>query len=67
MLLGAPGVKPDRMVHRFLYDAAGHAFSDPQAENVIKAVAGQLDVQPHVLDHAIWRYESSKAAGPSGP
>jgi hypothetical protein len=67
MLLGAPGVKPDRMVHCFLRDAAGHAFSDPRAENVIKAVAGQLDVQPHVLDHAIWRYESSKAADPPGP
>ncbi len=35
-----------------------------QAENVIKAAAGQLNVQPHVLDHAIWRYESSKASGP---
>jgi len=62
MLLGAPGVKPDRMVHRFISDAAGHPFSNAQAENVIRAAAKQLDVQPHVLDHAIWRYESSKAA-----
>jgi hypothetical protein len=66
MLLGAPGVKPDRMIHRFLRDAAGHAFSNTQAESVIIAAAGQLDVQPHILDHAIWRYESSKAAGPPG-
>jgi hypothetical protein len=28
MLLGAPGVKPDRMIHRFLKEAARHAFSD---------------------------------------
>ena len=64
MLLGAPGVKPDRMVHRFLSDAAGHPFSDAQAESVVIAAAGRLHVQPHVLDHAIWRYESSKAADP---
>jgi 3-methyladenine DNA glycosylase/8-oxoguanine DNA glycosylase len=67
MLLGAPGVKPDRMVHRFLSDAAGHAFSNTQAEEVIKAAAGRLSVQSHVLDHAIWRYESTKAASPPGP
>ena len=67
MLLGAPGVKPDRMVHRFLSDAAGHAFSNTQAEKVIRAAAGRLNVQSHVLDHAIWRYESTKAASPPGP
>ncbi len=67
MLLGAPGLKPDRMVHRFISDAAGHAFSNTRAENVIKAAAGQLNVQPHVLGHAIWRYESSRPAAPPGP
>jgi hypothetical protein len=66
MLLGAPGVKADRMVHSFLRDAAGHAFSNTRAENVIKAAAGQLNVQPHVLTHAIWRYESSRPATPPG-
>jgi hypothetical protein len=54
------------MVHRFLSDAAGHPFSNAQAENVIRAAAGRLNVQSHVLDHAIWRYESSKAADPPG-
>jgi hypothetical protein len=67
MLLGAPGVKPDRMVHRFLRDAAGHAFSNAQAESVVVAAAERLSVQPHVLDHAIWRYESSKTTDPPGP
>jgi hypothetical protein len=66
MLLGAPGVRPDRMVHRFLRDAAGHAFSDAQAESAVIAAAERLGVQPHVLGHAIWRYESSKAADPPG-
>ena len=67
MLLGAPGARPDRMVHRFLRDAAGHAFSDAQAESAVIAAAERLGVQPHVLAHAIWRYESSKAAGPTSP
>ena len=67
MLLGAPGARPDRMVHRFLRDAAGHAFSDAQAESAVIAAAERLSVQPHVLAHAIWRYESSKAAGPPSP
>ena len=64
MLLGAPGAKPDRMVHRFLSDAAGHPFPNAQAEIAVIAAAERLHVQPHVLDHAIWRYESSKAADP---
>ncbi len=34
MLLGVPGVKPDRMIHRFLKDAAGHSFSNAYAEVV---------------------------------
>ena len=58
MLLGAPGVKPDRMVKRFLADATGHAFSDAKADQAIWAAAEQLDVEPHKLDHAIWSYES---------
>jgi len=67
MLLGAPGARPDRMVHRFLRDAAGQAFSDAQAESAVIAAAERLSVQPHVLAHAIWRYESSKAVGPPSP
>jgi hypothetical protein len=66
MLLGAPGVKPDRMVHGFLRDAAGHAFSGPQAESVVTAAAGHVGVPPHVLVHAIWRCETRRAAAPPG-
>jgi hypothetical protein len=54
------------MVHRFLRDAAGHAFSDAQAESAVIAAAERLGVQPHVLGHAIWRYESSRSAAPPG-
>ena len=57
MLLGVPGVKPDRMIHRFLKDATGHSFSNVRAEQVLRDVAAQFDVQEHVLDHAIWWYQ----------
>jgi ribosomal protein S13 len=61
MLLGAPGVKPDRMIHRFLKEATGHAFTDTEAERTTWAAAEQLCVQSHELDHAIWRFESMRA------
>ena len=62
MLLGVPGIKPDRMIHRFLKDATGHAFTNAYAEQVLRAVATQLGVREHELDHAIWRYESERAS-----
>jgi hypothetical protein len=62
MLLGVPGVKPDRMIHRFLKEAAGHAFSNTQAVEVLHAVAAHFGVREHKLDHAIWRYESQRAS-----
>lgn len=62
MLLGVPGIKPDRMIHRFLKDAAGHAFSNTYAVGVLRAVAAHSGVPEHELDHAIWRYESERAS-----
>jgi hypothetical protein len=61
MLLGVPGIKPDRMIHRFLEDAAGHKFTNADAERTLSSAAQQLQVQPHELDHAIWRFESAQA------
>ncbi len=58
MLLGAPGVKPDRMIHRFLRHAAGHRFSNTAAEKAIRTVAALLGSKPHELDHAIWKFQS---------
>lgn len=63
MLLGRPGVKPDRMIHRFLEEAAGHRFSNSEAEQTIRSAAELLGVEPHELEHAIWRFESDRAAG----
>jgi hypothetical protein len=61
MLLGRPGVKPDRMVHRFLEEACGHRFADARAEEVVTDTAVELGVQVHELDHAIWKFESDRA------
>jgi hypothetical protein len=61
MLLAVPGVKPDRMVHRFLRDARGHAFADRDAAWATENAAMKLGVEPHELDHAIWRFESARS------
>jgi hypothetical protein len=61
MLLGVPGIKPDRMIHRFLKESTGHAFTNACAEQILREIASRLDVQAHELDHAIWRYESERA------
>ena len=61
MLLGAPGVKPDRMIRRFLREALCRDVKDREAETLIRAAAVPLDVQPHKVDHAIWRHESDRA------
>ena len=65
ILLGRPGVKPDRMIHRFLKKATDHKWSDAQANDLVVAAAAQIGargVAPHELDHAIWSFESRKAA-----
>ena len=39
ILLGRPGVKPDRMVHRFLEDATGQSWTNAHAHDLV-VVAG---------------------------
>lgn len=60
MLLGAPEVKPDRMIHRFLREATGHDFTNADADDALCAVAQHFGAEAHVLDHAIWLYERSR-------
>jgi hypothetical protein len=65
MLLGRPGVKPDRMIRRFLVDATDQGWTNAQANDLVVAAAAQIGargVAPHELDHAIWSFESRKAA-----
>lgn len=68
MLLGRPGVKPDRMVHRFINDAMTAAgqpdrLSDPAAEALVNAAASEIGSEGYQLEHAIWKWESDRAAG----
>lgn len=63
MLLGLPGVKPDRMIHRFLHDATHRNWSDLLAEQLITQAASLLNgVEAHQLEHSIWSYQSVRAS-----
>ncbi|MEH0841075.1 hypothetical protein V6U81_01600 [Micromonospora sp. CPCC 205711] len=58
MLAGLPGVKPDRMICRFVGRALGRKRVPPaEAACLVKRAAVLLDVSPTRLDHEIWRYE----------
>ncbi len=61
MLLGLPGVKPDRMIHRFLKEATGRGLTNREAERVLIEAAQEFGVPVHELEHAIWRRESDRA------
>lgn len=63
ILLGRPGVKPDRMVLLFVREALGDdTIGVKAADRLVTEAAGKLRFEPHELDHAIWRYESDRAA-----
>jgi hypothetical protein len=58
MLVGLPGVKPDRMIRRFVARALGHSGVAPDtAVCLVEKAAELLDVSPTSLDHEIWRHE----------
>lgn len=58
MLLGTPGVKADTWIIRFVHDALSRPVDAAEAEELVGAAAGALDVTETKLDHAIWRYMS---------
>lgn len=60
MLARIPGIKPDRMIIRFVAKAldrpvktVGTAF----CVELLTAAAGELSMTPSELDHAIWNYQ----------
>ncbi|MEV4490688.1 hypothetical protein AB0K04_11300 [Micromonospora coxensis] len=58
MLARLPGVKPDRMICRFVARALGRDRVAPaEAVTLVVRAAERLDVSPTALDHEIWRYE----------
>lgn len=63
MLAGVPGVKPDRMIRRFLETALGEAaarLSDGDIMTLMTATAQELGVATTHLDHALWRHQSGR-------
>ncbi|MDO9381137.1 MAG: hypothetical protein Q7T56_20010 [Nocardioidaceae bacterium] len=64
MLAGVPGVKPDRMIVRFIARATGLRPRDVSLGRAVELVTGAasvLEVSPNALDHAIWTYQSGLA------
>ncbi|MGY2001687.1 hypothetical protein [Blastococcus sp. SYSU DS1024] len=60
MLLGAPGVKADTWIIRFVSAAVGRMVDAKTAEQLVKAAAVCLEVSPTELDHAIWAHARRK-------
>lgn len=60
LLTGAPEVKPDRMICRFLEHAVNHYPGLDEAVAMVKAAAVELDVPVRALDHRIWRFQSRR-------
>jgi predicted nuclease of restriction endonuclease-like RecB superfamily len=61
MLVGLPGVKPDRMIRRFVADALAvdeAAVSEAEARRLVTAAAARLGVGLSDLDYAIWLHQS---------
>jgi hypothetical protein len=60
MLAGRPGVKPDRMIQRFLSETLGRDVSTDDAASWVRSVALTFDINVSALDHAIWKYQSGR-------
>lgn len=66
ILLGVPGVKPDTLLHRFVsealaQDAGSKTLTSTEVVRLVSSAAKRFAVEPHILDHAIWRYESDRS------
>ena len=60
MLLKVPGVKADRMIHRFIREVIGHDLDDEGAAELISAAADELGMDATAADHRIWSATSKR-------
>jgi hypothetical protein len=63
MLAGVEGIKPDRMIHRFIVHATGGPVSNTEAVDILGRAQQRLPAPRPTLrqfDHAIWRHESRR-------
>jgi hypothetical protein len=67
MRAGVQGVKPDRMIRRFVARAlrrpGPQAVGTEEARYLVAATAEWLGVDPSELDHEIWDYERQRKRG----
>ena len=71
MLAGIRGVKPDRMIIRFVADSLQlprQRVSPQFAFDAVVAAAEAMDISPTDLDHGIWQWQRRRRAaqGPEG-
>lgn len=59
MLLGAPGVKADTWIIRFVRQALGRPVDAKTAERLVKKAATEFGKSATELDHAIWAHARS--------
>ncbi|MCZ4537946.1 hypothetical protein QBL07_000135 (plasmid) [Gordonia rubripertincta] len=63
MLAGIPGVKPDRMICRFVADALGlprRGVTPQFSLEILTAAATDMGMSPTDLDHAVWQYQRGR-------
>lgn len=69
ILAGGSGVKPDRMIRRFVAASLGRpesSFANSELVALVTVAAETIDVETFLADHAIWRSQSGRKALDSG-
>ncbi len=57
---GMPGVKADPMITRWVSRAVGRTVKPTEAEAILLAAAGRLDVDAKHVDHAVWAVQRGR-------
>jgi hypothetical protein len=63
MLAGIEGVKPDRMICRFVADSLElprRSVTPPFALKILTAAAKEMGMSPTDLDHAVWQFQRNR-------
>lgn len=63
MLAGIPGLKPDRMICRFVADALGMprgAVATGFALRTLTAAAVEMGMSPTEFDHSVWQSQRGR-------
>jgi hypothetical protein len=60
LLTGRQEVKPDPMIMGFVSAARARPTTAAVAADLVLAAADRMGVEPRVLDHRIWRYQSGR-------